>query len=170
MTSLTAIYAKERGSAPSVGKNGEETKVVYLDVPIIPREPLHVGQRARILSLVPCDELFPSEEETSATYYTTEDLGVWGMLVRVRVEEEEVVEFVLENDNIRSSITHAHLMVPRREGVMIRTPLWRRWLGALVASPAKATRTIPIEDDATVFEDTTTLHFSEPENAAGPAR
>ncbi|KAI0360563.1 hypothetical protein OH77DRAFT_1445474 [Trametes cingulata] len=169
MSSPTTIFAKEMGSAPSAGRNGQETRVIYLDVPIIPREPIHVGQRVRILALIPCDEFFPSEEETSATYYTAEDMGVWGTLVRVRAEEEETVEFVLENDNIRSTTTHAHLTVPRKEGLMIRTPLWRRWLGALTARPAKATRTVLIEDDATVFEDTTTLYFADPGNAAGPA-
>ncbi|KAI0353637.1 hypothetical protein OH77DRAFT_1406475, partial [Trametes cingulata] len=149
----TTIYAKERGSAPSVGSDGQETRIVYLDVTIPPDVPIHVGQKVKILSLTSCDKLFPSEEETSARYYTAKDVGIWGAVVGVRAEEESVVEFVLENDNIRSDVTHAYLAVPRKEGLMIRMPLWRRCLGYAMPWPAKTTRTIPIEDDTTVFED-----------------
>ncbi|KAI0358439.1 hypothetical protein OH77DRAFT_1420822 [Trametes cingulata] len=156
----TTIYARERGSAPSGGGRGPEARVVYMDVPIVPNDPLHVGQKARVLSLIPCDELFLSEEETRARYYTARDIGVWGTVVRMRVEEEGVVEFILENDNIKSSITHVYLTAPREEGRTVRTPLWRRWLGGVAARPAKATRTIEIEDDVTVFENKTTLTFT----------
>ncbi|KAI0360311.1 hypothetical protein OH77DRAFT_671078 [Trametes cingulata] len=160
MSPPTTIYAKRRGSAPSVGESGEEARVLYLDVTIVPSEPLHVGQRIKILSLTSCDELFPSEEETEVRYYTAKDIGVWGTVVRLRVEEEKVAEFVLKNDNIQSDVTHAYLAVPRREGLTIWTPLWRRIWGAVLGGPSGATRTIPIEGDATVFENGNTLNFA----------
>ncbi|KAI0350230.1 hypothetical protein OH77DRAFT_1092961 [Trametes cingulata] len=169
MSLPTTIYAKERGSAPSADKPEEEARVVYLDVPIPPHEPIHVGQKVRISSITSCDELFPTEEETNAHHYTAEDLGVWGTIVRMRSEEEEVVEFILRNDNIKSNVVYAYLTVPREEGLMIRTPPWRRWLNAIIARPER-TRTIRIEDDATVFGDTTTLNFTAPINAVGATR
>ncbi|KAI0355974.1 hypothetical protein OH77DRAFT_1589467 [Trametes cingulata] len=113
----TTIYAKKRGAAPSVDDSGGEATVLYLDIPIAPSIPLHVGQRVRILALIPCDDLFPTEEETAARYYTTKDIGVWGTVVRMRVEDREVVEFALKNDNIQSEVTHAYLAIPRREGL-----------------------------------------------------
>ncbi|KAI0358038.1 hypothetical protein OH77DRAFT_1449581 [Trametes cingulata] len=162
MSSLTTIHAKERGAAPSVGEQGEETNILYLDVSIPPSDPLHTGQRVKVLSITSCDELFPSEEETTTRYYTARDIGVWGTVTRVRAEDEGVVEFVIENDNIRSATSHAYLAVPRREGLMIRSPGWRRWAEAALATLAKAARTIPIEANTVIFEDTTTLNFAAP--------
>ncbi|KAI0350000.1 hypothetical protein OH77DRAFT_1150691 [Trametes cingulata] len=170
MSLPTSIRAKLRGSAPSVDEEGREARVAYLDVPIIPRNPLHVGQRVRIFSLKSCDELFPSEEETTTQYYTAEDMGIWGTITRIRAEEEELVEFVLKNNNIPSATTYAHLTVPRREGLTVTIPAWRRWMGAVLAKPAKATRTITIEDDATIFKDTTTLNFAAPLSVGGSVR
>ncbi|KAI0358355.1 hypothetical protein OH77DRAFT_1397945, partial [Trametes cingulata] len=127
---------------------------------LLPHAPLQVGQKAKVLTLIPCDELFPTEEESTARHYTTKDIGVWGTVVRVRMEETEVVEFVLKNDNIQSSVTYAYLAVPRKEGLTTNAPCWRRMMGMIVGGLASATRTIPVEDDVTVFDDGTTLKFA----------
>ncbi|KAI0360085.1 hypothetical protein OH77DRAFT_1359654, partial [Trametes cingulata] len=149
----TTIYARERGSAPAKVEEGKETKVAYLDVPIAPCEPIHVGQKARILLLSPCDELFPSEEETTTHYYTAEDVGLWGTVVGIRVVEENMVEFILENENIKSATAYAYLAVARREGLTVRMPPWTRWLSMAGIGLARTTRTVLIEDDTTIFED-----------------
>ncbi|KAI0350966.1 hypothetical protein OH77DRAFT_1430372 [Trametes cingulata] len=159
-TTTTTIYAKKRGSAPVEDERKTNKMVVYLDVPIIPDTPIHVGQRIDIATLVSCDALFPSDEILPPRYYVAEEVEIWGVVGEVRAMEEEVVEFALENENERSTIAHAYITVQRKEGVMIKTSTWERIWRSILTKPTKGTRCVPIEDEATVFVDTTTLNFS----------
>ncbi|KAI0361561.1 hypothetical protein OH77DRAFT_1417835 [Trametes cingulata] len=160
-TTITTIYAKKRGSAPAIAEDGnEEARIAYLDVTIPPETPIHIGQRARILILISCDARFPSEEDDQPAYYVAEDIGMWGVFERIRVVEEELVEFVLKNANTRSRTTYAYVAVKKEENVTIRTTWWEWLARATIARPQKSVRRVPIEENAVVFEDLTMLNFS----------
>ncbi|KAI0357479.1 hypothetical protein OH77DRAFT_1422341 [Trametes cingulata] len=156
----TTVYAKKRGSAPVEDERKTDATVIYLDVPIIPDTPIHVGQKIRIATLVSCDVLFPSEEASPPRYYITEDVEIWGVVNEVRAVEEYVIEFALKNENTESKVAYAYIAVQREEGIMVKTPLLERIWRNTLARPTKGTRRVPIEDEATVFEDTTTPNFS----------
>ncbi len=152
-TAMTAtILAKETGATPSRRPYEPTTAmVVYYDVPIRPRVPLHVGQKIHIHSLTPANgEETQEQEQGGPPHYWAEETGIEGSISGIRAVEEETVELVVENENVASAAVRAVLTVQYIEGVTVRLGWWARMERAVRPWPLPATRSVPLEVDATV--------------------
>lgn len=146
------IPALQRLCIPAENPLQPDATIAFFDIPVIPRVPLCVGQEVKILALVSCSGLFPTEGQQAPPYYTAKETGVEGKIVRVRAVDASVTEFVVKNDNTLAGVTHAYLAIQHIQGRTVNLSLGRRILRA-ITRPATAERQIPLELDATIFWD-----------------
>lgn len=149
---ITTILAKERGAAPAEDPFRPTRTITYFDVPIAPLVPLHVGQAVHILSLFPCNGLFPGEGE-SPPRYTAFDSGVRGRVIGVRAMDKNITEFVVRNEAEWAREAYAYLAIKHIQGTTVKLGAWRALLRSTIQKPGPATRDIPLETDAIVYRD-----------------
>ncbi|OJT14556.1 hypothetical protein TRAPUB_8889 [Trametes pubescens] len=169
--SITTVLAKGRGEAPAEDPLRPSLTITFFDVPIVPRTPLHVGQLVHVLSLKPCDGLFPGEGEKPQRYIAY-DSGIMGRIVGIRSMEENITEFVVRNEAEWAREAYAYLAIKHIPGVTVKLGAWKALLRSTIRRPAKATRDIPIEADAIVYRDRPVSENDDVEEmgALGPGR
>ncbi|KAL1940027.1 hypothetical protein VTO73DRAFT_9362 [Trametes versicolor] len=123
--------------------------VVYYDVPIPPRVPLHLGLRVKLYTLHNKHRR-PSEGTASAPRYIAVEAGVEGTIVDIRTTEATTTELVVRNEDAFADVTHAVLAIQHIEGVTVCLSAWKKLLRATVLRPLTRTRHIPLERDAEV--------------------
>ncbi len=148
------IPARERSRVSAEDPRRPAASIAFFDVPVIPHVPLRMGQNVKILALVSCAELFPTDEQYKPQYYTTRETGVEGKVVRVRAVDATITEFVVKNNNPHADVTYAYVAVQHIQGQTVSLSIGRRILRA-ATRPATAERQIPLELDATIFWDNT---------------
>lgn len=146
------IPARERSSVSAEDPRRPAATIAFFDVPVIPHTPLRMGQNVKILALVSCANLFPTDGQYRPTYYTTRETGVEGRVERVRAVDATITEFVVRNDNPRANVTYAYVAIQHIQGRTVSLSLGRRLLRA-VTRPTTVERQIPLELDATIFWD-----------------
>ncbi|EIW52962.1 uncharacterized protein TRAVEDRAFT_53386 [Trametes versicolor FP-101664 SS1] len=168
---ITTILAKERGAAPAEDSLCPTPTAKHFDVPIVPRVPLHVGQMVHILSLFPCNGLFPGKGEKPPRY-TAFDSGVWGKVVEIKSMDRNITEFVVRNEAKWAKEAYAYLAIKHIEGTTVSLGKWRTLLRSTIQRPAPATRDIPLEMDAIVYRDRPVSQDDEEEDIGtlGPGR
>ena len=133
MHHITAL-AHVRGRTPTLRQDRSRiTDVMYLDAPIKPTAPIHIGARVRICLLTLNEEAMSqtSDEDDRAERapkYYAETSNVSGMITRIRALEAGITEFIIENENRNSTTDYAYLAIPHVEGVTVALPLWLRAL------------------------------------------
>ncbi|EIW60174.1 uncharacterized protein TRAVEDRAFT_45424 [Trametes versicolor FP-101664 SS1] len=152
---ISTILARERGTIPSNILDQPDKRVVYYDVPIAPRVPLHVGQEVQIHSLIPCNSLFPEDDHPIPTRYTAHPTGISGTVVAMITADSSNTEFVIRNESPWSEITHAYLAIQHIQGVTVQLSAWQRLLRATISRPIPKIRDIPLENNAVVFRSDT---------------
>ncbi|OJT03431.1 hypothetical protein TRAPUB_5850 [Trametes pubescens] len=153
----STILVKPRATIATQNPHSPKANISLFDVVIAPRIPIQVGQRVQLLALDPCDDLFPSRSLPTCSHYTTMETGVIGVVEGIRAMEEEVIEFVVKNNNSTSSTTHALLAVQRIQGKTVKISLWERVRHALLAPHPPTLRKVLLETNTIVFLDTTTV-------------
>ncbi len=147
----TSILAKETASIPSENPYHPETLVKHFDVPVVPRIPLHIGQRVRVMALTPAaNNPNPNAaDEYSPMRYIARYAGVTGEVVRVRATSTAVTEFVVQNEDDASPVVFACIAIQHIQGQTVRLSLWER-IWRVVVRPAAPERCIPLELDITI--------------------
>ncbi|OJT08503.1 hypothetical protein TRAPUB_686 [Trametes pubescens] len=154
----TSILARETSCIPSENPYHPDTFVQHFDVPIVPRVPLHVGQRVKILTLTLHARAPTADDTYTPPRYTARDSGVVGEVTRVRSTSSAVTEFIVQNENDTSPIIFACLAIQHIQGQTVRMSLWEKIVRQIIRPPAPE-RCIPLELDAAVIrEDETTRH------------
>ncbi|OJT07381.1 hypothetical protein TRAPUB_10321 [Trametes pubescens] len=166
------IPARERSRVSAEDPRRPAATIAFFDVPVIPHIPLQMGQNVKILALVSCADLFPTDEQYKPKYYTTRETGVEGKVERVRAVDATITEFVVRNDNPRADVTYAYVAIQHIQGRTVSLSLGRRLLRA-VTRPTTMERQIPLELDATIFWDNpanqlNTTTSERPAPGAGP--
>lgn len=146
----TSILARETASILSENPYHPDTLVKHFDVPIVPRIPLHIGQRVKILSLTACEG--PTDEELAPTRYRVQDSGVEGAVVRIKSTSTAVTEFIVQNENDSSPVIFACVAIQHIQGQTVWMGLWDRLLRVVVRPPPPE-RCIPLELDAIVIRN-----------------
>lgn len=79
--------------------------------------------------------------------YTSEPAGVEGEIVGIRTMELAITEFIVKNDDYRSTIGFAYLSIQHVQGATVRLDLWRLTLRTLLLPFLPHTRHIPLDRD-----------------------
>ncbi|OJT04483.1 hypothetical protein TRAPUB_4753 [Trametes pubescens] len=148
----TSILAKATSCIPSENPYHPDTLVQHFDVPIVPRIPLHVGQRVKILALTPRAHTPPHEGRYAPPCYTARDSGVIGEVIRVRSTNSAITEFVVHNENDASPVIFACVAIQHIQGQTVRMSLWEKIARYCLRLPAPE-RCIPLELDATIVRE-----------------
>ncbi|OJT03795.1 hypothetical protein TRAPUB_5617 [Trametes pubescens] len=150
---INTILAKERASTPINTPTHSEKRVVYYDIPIRPRVPLHVGQEVEVMTLKSCQSLFPEDEGHHAPpRYTAHSAGIVGTVIAMAAIDEANTEIVVRNESPWSEVTHAYLAIQHVQDVTVYLSLWQRLLRATILRPIARIREVPLEADAVVYE------------------
>ncbi|EIW58332.1 uncharacterized protein TRAVEDRAFT_20369 [Trametes versicolor FP-101664 SS1] len=148
----TTVYARETSCIPSENPYHPDTFVQHFDVPLVPRVPLHVGQRVKIVTLTLHARDLPANGGYTPPCYSAQDSGVVGEVTRVRSTNSAVTEFIVQNENDTSPIIFACLAIQHIQGQTVRMGLWESIIRQIVRPPAPE-RCIPLELDATVVRE-----------------
>lgn len=141
------IYAKVRGRAPANLPRGTRVlEVESLDVVIPPLSPLCIGQRVRIHTL----ERRRNHDGSLAAGYTASPAEIEGRITGIRAMELAVTEFIVKNEDYRSTTDHAYLSIQHIHGVTVRLSLWHMALRTLLLPILPHTRHVPLERDTDV--------------------
>lgn len=155
MANSTIVHTLERGRAPSnLPRSLRILETKTLDVPILPADPLHVGQRVRIYALkkIPNPAGLRDDEETQ-TWYSSTPTDVEGTIVGIRAMELAVTEFIIANETRHSLVEHAYLSVQHAQGTTVDLELWRCIARTLLLPFLPHTRHIPIDRSAVVVRE-----------------
>ncbi|KAL1945537.1 hypothetical protein VTO73DRAFT_2388 [Trametes versicolor] len=147
----TPILSKERGRVPiSQLHGGHLTENVQFDVTAIPRTPLHIGIAVHIIALTELPNPFADEYNEEAPCYHAQPTEIEGRIVAIRVMEREITEFVVKNENTRSTTKYAYLTVEHDQGVTVHLNMWRRALRYILLPFLLKTRYAPVEPNAMI--------------------
>ncbi|KAI9065875.1 hypothetical protein FKP32DRAFT_1602112 [Trametes sanguinea] len=154
MNTSTAVLAKRRAVIPARASHlPPEATILILDVPIPPRSPLHVGLRVHVEELLPCSYLSQEEGDLNCPHYCAEDLEFEGTIVAIRAVEASITEFVVRNENDKSSFVAAYMAVKHVQGITVDLRGWQRIARWLALPFLQNTREIPIEADAIILRN-----------------
>ncbi|KAH9847170.1 hypothetical protein C2E23DRAFT_529036 [Lenzites betulinus] len=155
-TTHTIILAKETPNAHPHPQTNPTKRRATFEAPVPPTIPVKKGMVAQILQLKQCDELFPTSTPSPHPhhYYTTEETSVTGTVLEVRILSGGDAEITIANEESGSEIEEAVVIINGRQGVTIEVGKWGRVKMRLEKWRAKGR--IPLEEDATVFLDTST--------------
>ncbi|KAI9070200.1 hypothetical protein FKP32DRAFT_1670557 [Trametes sanguinea] len=147
----TIIFAKERAVLPAdLPLSNKSAIVIEFDATVMPRTPLRVGDSARIMALVPCDDFFPLARD-GRPRYEAKDAGVEGTITALRPLGNNLVEFIVRNEDSESPATHAHVMIVHEQGLTTELSVIEHAVVKIATYFVPPTRTVKIETDAIVF-------------------
>ncbi|KAI9069303.1 hypothetical protein FKP32DRAFT_1671482 [Trametes sanguinea] len=145
------LLTKERAVYPAALPHSRNSSIVMAyDLTVIPRVPLKVGNRARILVLESCDDFFPLATD-GRPRYEAKDAGVEGTIVAMKPIGNNLVEFVMRNEEEGSSVSHAYIVTEHAQNLTTELTLCERILVKLATYLTPPTRNVPMELDAIVF-------------------
>ncbi|OJT01593.1 hypothetical protein TRAPUB_7935 [Trametes pubescens] len=146
MNSVT-IFTKERGRAPSsLPRNSCISEIAFLDVTIPPPLPLHVGQHIRAHVLTKRH----ARDGSLVPGYISEPAGVEGVIVGIRTMELAITEFIVKNDDYKSTIEYAYLTIQHIQGVTVNLDIWRRALRTFLLPLLPHTRHVALDHDVNI--------------------
>ncbi|KAL7285442.1 hypothetical protein ACG7TL_000539 [Trametes sanguinea] len=152
-TQANTILARVRGQASALLQHTPQDSIIaFLDAPIAPKRPLCIGDHVRILSITPCNHLFPAESDDRPRYIAR-SLGIVGTVVGAKPAGGNLIEFTIRNENERSTVTHAIVTIKHEQGITTQLGLLARLMLWIAAALLVTTRTIPLQRNAVIFND-----------------
>lgn len=142
--SLVNVHTKERGRAPAdLPRTIRFRDIATLDVVATPAIPLGVGTRIRIHIL----RRKKNPDGGLSEAYRSVPSDIVGSITSIRTMELAFTEFIIQNENVRSTTITAYLAVPHIPGVTVSLSVWQASIRTLLLPFLPHTRHILFDED-----------------------